>query len=141
MGDLNIRELLKIQPHELGYECITHPLNTYEVGILYVQGQQVVARAELRVDATRSRLAKEMRQDPKKFGLKKGTDAEIKENVEGHDDLVAARRGLADAYFQMMSAKIAYEQMKDKSVQLGRVKKMMEDGMFGEIRIMKPKPE
>jgi hypothetical protein len=139
MGKIDFKEMLKINPHDLGYDCISHPSKAFEVGEMTVQARSEVARAEMFLDSTRSRVAKEIRQDPKAYGLKRGTDAEVKETLEGHDDVLSARRSLASAYSNLNLANVAYEQMKDKSIQLGRVKKLVEDGFFGEIRIRNAK--
>ena len=116
---MNIKEQLAIDPHKLDEELLYQPLLCYEYNELFAEAQHDRDIAKEALDVAKAEADKEIRNNPKTFGISKVTETSIANAVTLHSKVKSAMQTLIDSTYQfnMLKAAVAAVEHRKKALE------------------------
>ena len=104
---MDLKAITEIDHNALDVEWIEHPGIFMEVSMELVEEKKKLKKLQMRADMREADAAKEIKEDPEKFGLKaKPTIPDVKGAVDTHEDVLSSRKKIIEQEYEvaMLSA-------------------------------------
>lgn len=92
----DLKNIIEIDHNALDLEWIEQPKNFLLISTELADEKKLLEKLKLRADVTESEVAKNVRDNPDKYGLSKVTEAGIKSAVAGSDEMKKALQRIID---------------------------------------------
>ena len=131
MGEKDFNpSMFQVDKNNLDTEWEQQSVNTFAVGREMAQAVLAYDECKRKLELTKARISRDVRNDPDKYGVMKVTEGSVESAVTQHPDVLDLQVRVAQARYKLDISKVAATALENKKEALECLTKLAQIGYF-----------